>query len=126
MAISSRMFVVPGSVPFPHPHVPGNMWLAHCSYVNYLLEPIAFHNNMYKVQAMLVLKSNAEHYCCIGNGRYAAEHWIHSHPNVKPSDLYTSPDYTWGYEGCREKYEEGDFEWKLGQLILHVNNNIVI
>jgi len=32
------------------------------------------------------------------NYRYAAEHWIHSHPSVRPCDLHTDPKYVWLYE----------------------------
>jgi hypothetical protein len=96
--------------PFPHPHVPGNMWLAHCSYVNNLLKPTVFEKSMNEVYNK-ILKLDDKPYC-VGIGRYAAEHWIHSHPSCKPSDLYTNPNYTWGYRGLNE-YQEGDFEWKL-------------
>ncbi len=32
----------------------------------------------------------------IGTGRYAAEHWVHSHPSIEACDLSTS-DYIWDY-----------------------------
>ena len=35
---------------------------------------------------------------CMGKGRYAAEHWIHSHPNNLPCDL-SNEDYVWNYDG---------------------------
>jgi hypothetical protein len=57
--------------PFPHPHVPGNMWLAHCSYVNNLLEPIVFVKSMNQVYDVLNLDVKKH---CVGSGRYAAEH----------------------------------------------------
>lgn len=34
---------------------------------------------------------------CKGLGRYLAEHWMHSHPSVKPCDLYPGKEFTWGY-----------------------------
>jgi hypothetical protein len=98
--------------PYPHPHVPGNMWLAHCSYVNNLLEPFVFHDEMETVQEKLVGREYS-HTACIGTGRFSAEHWILSHPSVKPSDLYTNLNYTWGYHRLGEQYQEGDFEWNL-------------
>jgi hypothetical protein len=97
--------------PFPHPHVPGNMWLAHCSYVNNLLEPYVFHTEMDAVYEKMVFNRKTP-LACTGNGRFSAEHWVHSHPSAKPSDLYTNPEYTWAHNGLRE-YREGDFEWKL-------------
>lgn len=36
---------------------------------------------------------------CKGTGRYAFEHWIHSHPHDRPCDLYTTINFTWGYDG---------------------------
>lgn len=96
--------------PYPHPHVPGNMWLAHCSHVNNLLEPYQFGNDMNAVEARLVWKRDI-HGSCVGNGRFAAEHWIYSHPGGKPSDMYNNPNFSWGYDGLRA-YQEGDFEWK--------------
>jgi hypothetical protein len=97
--------------PYPHPHTPGNMWMAHCSYVNNLMEPYLFHDDMNAVEARLVLSRNT-HPSCVGNGRFAAEHWIHSHPDVKPSDMYNNSEFAWGYDGLRD-YQEGDFEWKI-------------
>ena len=49
-----------------------------------------------------------EELACVGADRYAAEHWVHSHPSVRPCDLSTS-DYTWNYAGI----PTGDFEKKL-------------
>ena len=45
---------------------------------------------------------------CVGLGRFAAEHWIHSHPSNMPCDL-SSDDYTWDYAGV----PIGNFEMKL-------------
>jgi hypothetical protein len=30
--------------PLPHPHTPGNMWLARCDYVSKLIDPLAYDN----------------------------------------------------------------------------------
>ena len=73
--------------PIPHSHTPGNMWLAKCNYIQYLYEPYQFENVMGTPNA------------CLGSGRYAAEHWVHSHPSNQPCDLYTNPTYVWGFEG---------------------------
>jgi len=75
--------------PVPHPHTPGNMWTAKCSYISKLMEPTLFKAKMNK----LFSGDNS----CRGSGRYASEHWVHSHPSVKPCDLYTNPKYVWGY-----------------------------
>ena len=73
--------------PLPHPHTSGNMWLARCDYIAQLFNPfmtsehILFHKNDY----------------CKGWGRLLAEHWVHSHPSVKPCDLYPGKEFTWDY-----------------------------
>jgi hypothetical protein len=90
--------------PFPHPHTSGNMWAARCSYVDKLIEPYMFRDEMNGMPG-------GDTGPCIGAGRFSSEHYIHSHPSVKPCDLYTNPDFTWGYDGIREPVgAEGDFE----------------
>lgn len=79
--------------PLPHPHTSGNMWLARCDYVQHLIDPSVFEN---KMEAFRTTEDTGEQ-SCDGRLRYAAEHWIHSHPDVKPCDLYTNPKFTWGY-----------------------------
>lgn len=74
--------------PFPHLHSPGNMWLARCSYIRKLLPPANF---------SVIMGENPDY--CIGSGRFAAEHWVHAHPDNKPCDLYTNSSYTWSYDG---------------------------
>lgn len=76
--------------PIPHPHTPGNMWLARCDYVSKLINPRQF------AHAMQQVVGGGEN-ACRGTGRYAAEHWIHSHPAARPCDLHTDPAYVWGY-----------------------------
>ena len=73
--------------PMPHPHTSGNMWLARCSYVrNHLMEPFLFQEEMGPNKGD-----------CGGAERFSAEHWVHSHPSVRPCDLYTQPDFVWNY-----------------------------
>ena len=43
---------------------------------------------------------------CVGTGRFAAEHWIHSHPSVMPCDLFKDTSYVWNYDNV----PNGDFE----------------
>ena len=52
---------------------------------------------------------------CIGTRRMAAEHWVHSHPSVKPCDLYTDKIFQWGYQNLTETSGEkpGDFDFHL-------------
>lgn len=88
--------------PIPHPHTPGNMWLATCAYVRKLKDPHKFEGLMYP------LVSNCENRmsllaACDGRKRFSAEHWIHSHPSVRPCDLHRDPRFTWGYTGIPPK-----------------------
>lgn len=78
--------------PLPHPHTPGNMWAAKCDYVANLIDPSTFQRAMKE-------KLDCPGGPCRGCGRFAAEHWIYSHPLVKPCDLFDKPSYTWGYDG---------------------------
>jgi hypothetical protein len=85
------------------------MWLARCSYVTKLLDPKIIQHEMEKI-ADIADKGRKIHPSCIGRDRFAAEHWIHSHPDVKPCDLYTNPNFTWGYDGLKTPIgAPGDF-----------------
>ena len=55
------------------------------------------------------VKRDLELMPCIGRGRYAAEHWIHSHPSIAACDLYKDPGYVWNYKGVPSH----DFEKEL-------------
>jgi hypothetical protein len=92
--------------PLPHPHTSGNMFLARCDYVAKLKDPRLFQEDMAKIYG-------DGNYPCSGTGRYSAEHWIHSHPAVRPCDLYTEPDFVWNY-GVREL----DIEMEQTQMAL--------
>jgi len=80
--------------PVPHPHTSGNMWLAKCSYVKNLLDPLKFEKAMNKIPR---IRRRGFPLSCPGRGRFAAEHWIHSHPSVKPCDVSDDPSFVWGY-----------------------------
>lgn len=76
--------------PLPHPHTPGNMWLARCSYIRRLIRPIHFSN---KLDAIYGKREDWSK----GTGRYSSEHWVHSHPTVSPCDLYGGK-FVWNYK----------------------------
>ena len=80
--------------PVPHPHTSGNMWLAKCSYVKNLIDPLKFEEAMNKLRTIRRKVTRA----CVGRGRFAAEHWIHSHPSVKPCDVSDDPSFVWEYQ----------------------------
>jgi hypothetical protein len=90
---SSRM------APSPHPHTPGNMWLATCDYVQKWINPLEFEEKMQQVWGSQA-QALGSRTSCIGTGRFAAEHWIHSHTSsVMPCDLCKDKSYPWGYAG---------------------------
>jgi hypothetical protein len=71
------------------------MWLARCTYIQKLLEPRGFENNMSFVYRMAGRPYNR--ISDIGSGRFAAERWVTSHPDLEPCDLYAGHykyDYT--------------------------------
>ena len=47
---------------------------------------------------------------CIGKGRFAAEHWIHSHPSVMPCDLSKDKLCVWPYDNIPSYYFEMDLK----------------
>jgi hypothetical protein len=95
--------------PFPHPHTPGNMWLARCDYVSKLHNPLEFHDRMVQMPKINAIVDDISTWAMVGIHRYANEHYIHSHPSVQPCDLYTSANYTYGY-GVPENADEADFQ----------------
>jgi hypothetical protein len=107
--------------PLPHPHIPGNMWVAKCQYVQKLINPLRISERMEEIAAKLgyqqLSQSKHDHRrrrwyqlqqeaseqgrdeeSCIGIGRFVAEHWILSHPSNRPCDLYSDPSFTWSYD----------------------------
>lgn len=76
--------------PLPHPHSPGNMWVARCDYVARLFDPTALERG-------LLPPAVDEWNPCKGRGRFLGEHWVYSHPSVRPCDLYPGSEYVWGY-----------------------------
>ena len=71
---------------------PGNMWAARCSYVAQLKDPDTFDRDMLQVQD----GQKATMSKCQGTDRYAAEHWVYSHP--APCDLDSNVDYTTAFQ----------------------------
>ncbi|KAL7551470.1 hypothetical protein ACHAWF_016771 [Thalassiosira exigua] len=78
--------------PHPHPHAPGNMWLARCPYVSKLRDPYDARDGK------LPPPFGGGDDGCRGYGRYFFEHWVHSHPSVRPCDLYPGREYAWAYD----------------------------
>ena len=104
--------------PHPHPHTSGNMWLARCSYIAKLRDPFILRRGELP---QIFNKDNG----CKGFGRFFFEHWVYSHPSVKPCDLYPGKEYTWAYENIPEQHFHKDlrkaprFEFDVFASILH-------
>merc|ERR1711862_253513 len=88
--------------PIPNHHAPGNIWIAHCSYIIQLISPDHFDNAMQfflqsiisnskegrwkqEKEKFIRTKSNSIY---LGTSEYALSHWAFSHPNVCPCDIY--------------------------------------
>jgi hypothetical protein len=90
--------------PLPASHFPGNMWSATCHYVRQLLPPHEYHVQRPAVDDWIRREQNTflfrpeSHF--VGKNRYEAEHWIGSHPSLRPCDVSTSPNLDdWIREG---------------------------
>jgi len=87
--------------PLPHPHTPGNMWHAQCSHIQKLLPPASFEQKMNDLLAQGSTLDGKRHRdlwhvdFMEGGNRYAAEHWVHSHPDTQPCDIYDGK-FRWG------------------------------
>lgn len=84
--------------PLPGIHYPGNMWTARCTYVRRLLPPKSFADRMDKVvNTFKRLRDTRKRLNTtffpqmphmMGRKRFAAEHWLGSHPSLlSPCDL---------------------------------------
>ena len=83
--------------PLPHWHTPGNMWTAKCSYVEKLYPIRDFEA---RVTEIVVQQFGPEWKTkvpdwSVGAGRFANEHWVNTHHQVYPCDVY--PDIQWFY-----------------------------
>ena len=97
--------------PLPHPHFSGNMWWARCAYISKLLRPDTFEAVMDRRLADMLAghpPGNRTPKCIdawVGSGRFAAEHWVLSHPSAVVTDVLPAwtggdpPVYAWAYDG---------------------------
>ena len=79
------------SIPSEHFH--GNMWRADCAYIRKLLAPRDFAEARLRTLEALSKEDSLGFYLCRdvdynkGTGRYAWEHWLGSHPDIRPCDV---------------------------------------
>jgi hypothetical protein len=103
------------------PVMPGNFFTASCEYVNKLFPPSIFRRRMRKLsgRAKQLISDGRFHFrnkkeankpWVMGNNRYAAEHWIGTHPDVRPCDLSTTPNY-WYWEN--HDHSMNEFAWAM-------------
>ena len=69
------------------------MWLASCRYVAKLLPPPQFQKGMDTYWGALGFDKGGRLMGTpwVGTGRFAMEHWVHSHPSVRPCDVSEKP-----------------------------------
>jgi len=90
---------------FPTLHYSGNMFVAECDYVAKLISPKDFEaKKRGTIDALLFNATIAVAYGIdsyqfpesernSGTGRYAMEHWLGSHPDFKPCDVFSEEIY---------------------------------
>jgi hypothetical protein len=104
--------------PLPFNHFPGNMWVADCSYVSQLIPADKFESEKRRINQIVKNRTNIldrkwsviqlnnstklkfpskllhwlDRESWIGVDRYAAEHWITSHPDLKPCQVFSTMD----------------------------------
>lgn len=84
--------------PLPHYHTSGNMWTADCAYISNLIHPSSFIEkmdiNIDTAPSNRLGNPKSIPAPWVGKGKFAHVHWVHSHPDVCPCDVYPSM-YTW-------------------------------
>ena len=90
------------------PFMPGNFFTASCSYVKELVPPVEFRARMEEIKKEVLLMTSQgifQHHLFtdrndhLGVGRFAAEHWIGSHPRLNPCDLSTHGNFRYWIRG---------------------------
>jgi hypothetical protein len=72
---------------------PGNFWTSDCSYIQRLLPPLDYQIQLEEINNKIVSSGNFSALLypingwVLGNGRYAAEFWVGSHPALRPCDM---------------------------------------
>mmetsp|Transcript_10499 Transcript_10499/g.11244 ORF Transcript_10499/g.11244 Transcript_10499/m.11244 type:complete len:445 (+) Transcript_10499:36-1370(+) len=96
--------------PLPHTHMVGNSWVAECLYIKDLIHPLQFSRKMDEmIEHSLHLNDEtlfpmphpkfADRPHDYGLKRFSFEHWIGSHPRLKPCDVFPHFSYKYGFLG---------------------------
>jgi len=86
--------------PLPHFHASGNMWTADCMYISKLVDPITFRAKMDDAVNSASFYdrlggANKISLAWTGRSIWSAGHWVYSHPDVSPCDVYSEKSFTW-------------------------------
>lgn len=83
--------------PIPYLYMSGNMWVSHCSYISKLIHPSKFASAMDGMVKSAPIEKfgnvSSSRISQVGTGRCAAEHWVASHPDSCPCDVYPGTEY---------------------------------
>jgi hypothetical protein len=95
--------------------MPGNFFAASCKYIRGLLPPKSFGKELNKLSKTKMMRKFQysifkRKLWVVGTGRYAAEHWIASHPSVMPCDLSVQEDY-WYWQN--HGHSKDEFQWSM-------------
>ncbi len=89
--------------PIPHTHVSGNMFMARCEYVSKLIPPRAFPVAMGRYTHSLRPRCSHKDFHTMmsepwntGLKRYSLEHWLGSHPHIRPCDTVDNERFCFG------------------------------
>lgn len=96
----------------------GNMFVARCSYINKLIPPMEFPAALERVVKSLNTSNNETDYLTYGGkdfaitreswlglGRFASEHWIASHPDIQPAQVYPTNRFTYKMKDWSRKWK---------------------
>ena len=101
---------------------PGNFFTASCQYVNRLLPPKEYSDKLQTLNKQVVRTRIPPHFSftlktqkpwAIGAGRYAPEHWIGSHPSLKPCQLSVPPDYFYWEDHDHKIHYKSHFDFSV-------------
>lgn len=97
---------------------PGNFFAASCQYIKRLLPPLYFeerHTEAVQRAIRTSLSSDQFYFSkykkwSLGLKRFTSEHWIGSHPSIRPCDVSVEEDY-WYWEN--HDHSVGEFQWSM-------------
>lgn len=102
--------------PLPTNHFPGNMWAAKCKFVKQLLSPDQYHARRPVIDEWIRNQTSMgiwqkysglfpleAHYT--GRDRYEAEHWLGSHPSIRPCDVSKPANFDYWLDDDRDFHE---------------------